>query len=275
MNSQQTKIGFIGAGNMAQAILSGLLEENWNSSQFIACDPAEVSQQKMKALNVSLAEDNATLVEQADIIVLAVKPQMVLKVLEPLTDLLSQQKPLIISIAAGVTIESLQKLSGGDCAVVRCMPNTPSLLRLGATGMYASEKVSDAQLAIAESIMQAVGLAFWVDDESLLDAVTAVSGSGPAYFFLLIEAMQKVGEELGLSQAVSRDLVIQTAIGAAHMTKESDLDAQQLRRNVTSPNGTTEAAINDFKNNNFEAVVQSALTKAFKRSQELAQEITS
>ena len=181
-----------------------------------------------------------------------------------------QQKPLVISIAAGIRSTDIERWLGGNCALVRCMPNTPALLQEGASGLYANAQVSAQQKQLAEDILSAAGMTLWVDREDLLDAVTAVSGSGPAYFFLLMECMQNAGEQLGLDADTARRLSLQTALGAARMATGGGDDPATLRNRVTSPGGTTEAAINCFQNNGFEQLVTRALTAARDRATELA-----
>jgi pyrroline-5-carboxylate reductase len=183
------------------------------------------------------------------------------------------RKPLIISIAAGIEINSLDKWLGGNLAIVRCMPNTPALVQTGATALYATPQVSEAQRQQADQILKAVGIARWVDDEAQLDAVTAVSGSGPAYFFLVMEAMQAAGEQLGLAPDLARQLTLQTALGSAQMAIESDVDVAELRRRVTSPGGTTHEAISSFENNGLRELFLKALTAARDRSESLAKEM--
>ena len=183
-----------------------------------------------------------------------------------------QDGQLIVSIAAGITCASLQSWVGAR-PVVRCMPNTPALLRQGVSGLYATAEVSDTQRQQAEQLLSAVGTALWLDQEQQLDAVTAVSGSGPAYFFLLIEAMTAAGEKLGLPRETASQLTLQTALGAARMAVASDVDAAELRRRVTSPAGTTEAAIKSFQASGFEAIVEQALQAAATRSAELAEQL--
>jgi len=182
--------------------------------------------------------------------------------------------PLIVSIAAGISCDSLQRWLGPrPQAIVRCMPNTPALLRQGVSGLFANAQVSAEQKAQAEQLLSAVGMALWLDEEHLIDAVTAVSGSGPAYFFLLIEAMTAAGQQLGLPRETAAQLTLQTALGAARMVCESDVEAAELRRRVTSPNGTTEAAIKAFQAGGFEQLVQQALNAAAQRSAELAEQL--
>ena len=204
--------------------------------------------------------------------VLATKPQVLKQVSQALAPSLNDGQ-LIVSIAAGISCASLANWLGAERAIVRCMPNTPALLRQGASGLYANAAVSAAQRELAEQLLSAVGLALWLENEQQIDAVTAVSGSGPAYFFLLIEAMTAAGEKLGLSREIAEQLTLHTALGAARMATSSDVDAAELRRRVTSPNGTTEAAIKAFQAGGFEALVQQALDAAAHRSAELAEQL--
>jgi len=252
------RIAFIGAGNMATSLIGGLLAQGIPASHIRASDPGAEQRAKVAAEHgIKLFENNAEAIAAADVVVLATKPQVLKGVCQTLAPSL-QPGQLIVSIAAGITCASLSAWLG-DVAIVRCMPNTPALLRQGVSGLYANAKVSPTQRQQAEQLLAAVGLALWLDEEQLIDAVTAVSGSGPAYFFLLIEAMTAAGEKLGLP----RDT----------MATESDVEAAELRRRVTSPNGTTEAAIKTFQAGGFEALVQQALDAAARRSAELAEQL--
>ena len=268
------QLAFIGAGNMASALIGGLVKQGFAPDRIIASDPMPTMLDKLRAVApVHLTSDNIAAIEAADVVVLAVKPQVMKQVLPPLAGTLQQRKPLIISIAAGIEIASIARWLGGDLPIVRCMPNTPALVQLGATGLFANAQVSAEQKKLADSILRAVGIALWVDKESQLDAVTAVSGSGPAYFFLVMEAIQAAGEKLGLAPAVASQLTLQTALGAARMALDSDVDVAELRRRVTSPNGTTERAIASFENDNLRSVFERALVACDARSQELAKEL--
>ena len=275
MKNESTKIAFIGAGNMARSLIGGLLKQGFAAQCISASDPAEACLEAARALgDIHTTSDNLQAIEQADIIVLAVKPQVLGSVVKPLQSYLSSNKPLLISIAAGINCESLQRWAGSDVPMVRCMPNTPALLQAGATGLYASSAVSEQQRSMTASILNAVGITVWVDKEADLDAVTALSGSGPAYFFLLIEAMQAMGEKLGLPLETATLLVQQTALGAARMAQEEQEDVAELRRRVTSRNGTTEAAVKSFQDNDLTGVVETALQAAYDRSQALAKELS-
>ncbi len=268
------RIGFIGGGNMASSIIGGLVASGFAAEQIWASDPNADSLNKLLAVApVNTASDNNALIAAVDIVILAVKPQIMKIVAGDIAASVQDRKPLIITIAAGVTSASLDGWLGGNTAIVRCMPNTPALVRSGATGLFANTEVNATQRAQAEQILQAVGLALWVDNEAQLDAVTALSGSGPAYFFLVMEAMQAKGLQMGLSAEVAKQLTLQTALGAAQMALGSDVDAAELRRRVTSPNGTTERAINILQAGGLEALFDQALEGARLRAEELAIEL--
>ena len=267
-------ITFIGAGNMASSIIGGLIAKGFSPQSITASDPFEPSRQQLhQTTGVSVSDDNLSAIEGADILVLAVKPQMMKKVLEDLAPAIQTLKPLIISIAAGIEIASMNTWLGGGQAIVRCMPNTPALVQAGATALYANSTVSTAQRAQADTILSAVGSALWVDSEAQLDAVTAVSGSGPAYFFLFMESMQAAAKELGLSDEAARELTLQTALGAAKMAIDSDVDTAELRRRVSSPGGTTVEAIAVFQQRGLTAIVHEAMTACRDRSAQLAREL--
>lgn len=268
----KTRIAFIGAGNMAASLIGGLRAQGLEAAQIRASDPGAEQRAKIHAEHgIDLFESNADAIEGADVVVLSVKPQAMKAVCEALKPSLKPEQ-LVVSIAAGITCASMKKWLGAQ-PIVRCMPNTPALLRQGVSGLYATDEVSAEQRQQAEQLLSAVGIALWLDSEAQLDAVTAVSGSGPAYFFLLIEAMTAAGEKLGLSRETASKLTLQTALGAAHMAVSSDVDAAELRRRVTSPNGTTEAAIKSFQANGFEALVEQALGAAAHRSAEMAEQL--
>ena len=260
-------ITFIGAGNMAGAIIGGLIQQGYPADNITACDPYLQSLEKLaRTTGIKTSTDNHEGVKNADVVILAVKPQVMDSVVKGLAPALSG-KPLIISIAAGIEIASLTQWLQGDFAIIRCMPNTPALLQEGATAMYANTHTSHEQRQLADTIISAFGIGVWVETESQLDAVTALSGSGPAYFFLLIEAMQQAGESMGLPADIAKQLTQQTAIGAAKMAQASDVDVAELRRQVTSPNGTTEAAIAIFQQEGFVELCHKALQAAHDKSE--------
>lgn len=262
------KIAFIGAGNMAKAIISGLLSSGVPANTIAVSARSEDSLNYAKNTFGVATGPSADIVRDADIIVLAVKPQQIKEVTASLRGK-TQPGSLVISIAAGVRIEDIES-SMGECAMIRCMPNTPSAVGMGASGLFANTRVSDEQKHSAEAILGAVGTTIFVAEEHLIDAVTAVSGSGPAYFFLFIEAMTDAGIELGLDKETSEQLAKQTALGAATLATKSEIDVQKLRKNVTSPNGTTEQAIKSFESNKLRAIVSQAMHACRDRAIELS-----
>jgi pyrroline-5-carboxylate reductase len=265
----EATITFIGAGNMARSLIGGLLAGGCDPARVRASDPMAEQRSALAALGITATEDNAGVVAGADVVVLAVKPQVMGAVLRSLSLAPTQ---LVISIAAGVPIASLERWSASHQPIVRCMPNTPALLRAGITALFANPAVDPAQSALAEQILGAAGRTLWVDEERLLDAVTAVSGSGPAYFFYLMEAMIAAGEALGLSRAIAAELTLETAYGAALMARQPGADPAELRRNVTSPGGTTERALRIFDESGVREIVIAALRGADQRAAELARE---
>jgi pyrroline-5-carboxylate reductase len=272
MNFNDITIGFIGAGNMATALIEGLLAQGQAASHLWASDTDTAKLDAFAARGLQTTRDNRALVKACDLVVLAVKPQIMDQVLAGLDDTLEHTDCLLVSIAAGIRISSIEAATRSGQAIVRCMPNTPALVREGATGLYANSWVSAEQRTLALGLLQAVGKACWLDNEDQIDAVTALSGSGPAYFFLLMEAMQDAAVQLGLPPDIARELCLQTALGSARLALASDVDVAELRRRVTSPNGTTEAAIQQFEREDLRAIVARALGKAAERSKELSGE---
>ncbi len=282
-------IGFIGGGNMAGSLIGGLISAGFSASNITVAEPDKIRRQKLsQQFNIyTSAENNETL--SCEIIILAVKPQLLKTVCLQLGQQLDNSKAnklLFISIAAGVKSTEINRWLNNKSdkqgtgqtnghAIVRCMPNTPALLQCGVSGLFANTLVTDIQKQQAEQIMQAVGIVVWLENEHQLNAVTAVSGSGPAYFFLMMEAMQQAGEKLGLATDIAQQLVLQTALGAARMATESDLSPAELRQKVTSKGGTTEQAILSFQSANFQQIVLNALEAANNRSISLADELGS
>ena len=268
---KNSRISFIGCGNMGRSLIGGLIANGLSVNSITGADVnAEQRQTTASQYNIEVLEDNQQAIKDADVVVLAVKPQSMHETLESIKATLSLEKPLFISIAAGIKLSDLGKWAGGDLAIVRAMPNTPALIQAGATALCANQITSDAQRDLAEAIMRSVGLALWLDDESLMDTVTALSGSGPAYYFLIMEAMEKAATLLGLPQDQARILTLQTAFGAAKMALESTHDAESLRKQVTSPGGTTEQALNVLMNGDIEGLFADALKAAQERAAELA-----
>lgn len=267
-------MAFIGGGNMASSIIGGLVASGFAADAIWASDPIADSLARLKQVApVNTTSDNSEAVAAADVVVLAVKPQIMKSVAQSIAADVQARQPLIISIAAGIDIANLDRWLGGNLSIVRSMPNTPALVRTGATGLFATERVSQEQRRQTETILQSVGSVHWFDREAALDAVTAVSGSGPAYFFLVMEAMQAAGEKLGLSPAQAKKLTLQTALGAATMALQSDVEPDELRRRVTSPNGTTERAIGELEQGGLRELFEQALMAARDRSIELSQEL--
>ena len=264
-------ITFIGGGNMAQALIGGLISRGLPATRITVSDPVAQIRELLLEKDVHVTEDNVTAIKDADIVVLAVKPQVLGSVLKPLQGLFEQK--LIISIVAGAEIQTISELTGND-RVVRVMPNTPALVQTGAHGIFAKEEVGAKDRELATQVLAATGLTLWVATEAQIDAVTAVSGSGPAYFFYMMESMIRAGKNMGLDEKVATALTLQTALGAAQMAITSANSPSELRKNVTSPNGTTQAALEVFDRAQISQNIQTALAAAQKRSQELAQELS-
>lgn len=265
------KLGFIGAGNMARSLAGGLLTNGWPADRLSLADPdAEQRRGVEQALGLKTFADNHELADNSDILVLAVKPQLLAEVATGIRAAVQKRKPLVISIAAGIRADDIDRWLGGNLAIVRAMPNTAALIGSGATGLYANARVSDKQRDEAESILRAVGVTVWVADESLIDTVTAVSGSGPAYFFLVMEALEKAAIRHGLDPATARLLTLETAYGAAKMALEGGEEPATLRRRVTSPGGTTERAVQKLQEGRIEPLFDEAVVAAIRRARELA-----
>ncbi|RDH82063.1 MAG: pyrroline-5-carboxylate reductase [endosymbiont of Escarpia spicata] len=265
-------ITFIGGGNMAASLISGLVADGYDPTHITASDPNKERLAQLAANYAIRTEtDNDAAVQNADIVVLAVKPQVLESVVRDVAGAIWRHQPLVISIAAGVREAALREWLGEDIALVRTMPNTPAMIQSGASGLHASENVSDIQKDQAESILRAVGLTCWVTDESQMDAVTALSGSGPAYFFLVMEAMEAAAIKMGLEAETARLLTLQTALGAARMAMESKDSPATLREKVTSPGGTTERALGILQEGGLPALFEQALNGARDRSQELSE----
>jgi pyrroline-5-carboxylate reductase len=263
--------GFIGAGNMAQAIIGGLIRTGTLAENISIYEPnTELANRLVSGLGIQAVSENTAIFESCDVIMLAVKPQIMQAALESAKSVILKPGAFIVSIAAGVPIHLLQSWMGEMHPVIRVMPNTPALVGAGVSGLFASEQANDKQKQAAESIMRAVGSVIWVENEALIDAVTAVSGSGPAYFFYFIEALERAALENGLSAEHARLLSMETAFGAAKLALESDVDAATLRQQVTSPGGTTEAAIKVFENQAVSDSISLAVQAAADRARDLA-----
>lgn len=266
-------IAFIGGGNMSGSMIGGLLARGHEAGRIWVSDPEAECRERLGARGVHATADNGEAAAAADIAVLAVKPQQLRAACRDIATTVAERRMLVISIAAGIGTASLQSWLGADTAIVRCMPNTPALLQASATALYATPTVSEAQRTAAHEILASVGFVAWVQDEDAMHAVTALSGSGPAYFFLVMEAMQLAGENLGLDPALARQLTAQTALGAARMALETDVDVVELRRRVTSPGGTTERALRVLEERGLRRIFEGALEAASNRSRELSDEL--
>jgi pyrroline-5-carboxylate reductase len=271
MHMSEQRISFIGGGNMARSLIGGLIADGRDPNSIWVTDinPQPLEQLRSR-LGVNIAASNTAAVEQAEIVILAIKPQAMHNVALEIREAAQRCKPLIISIAAGIREQDLSQWLGGNLAIVRTMPNTPALVQAGATALYANTQVNAQQRNEAETIMRAVGMSLWLDDEPLMDVVTALSGSGPAYFFLVMEALEVAATRLGLPAETARLLTQQTAFGAAKMALETPEDVATLRVRVTSPGGTTEQAIKVFENGGLRELIDKAVEAATHRSAELA-----
>lgn len=264
-------IAFIGGGNMARSLIGGLVACGHAPAAIRVAEPVAALREALQAdFGVTACEHGAQAVAGARTWVLAVKPQVMRAVCEELAPLAQAQRTLVVSIAAGITTAQLERWLGGALPVVRAMPNTPALLGAGVTGLFASPRVDAAGRTSAQSLLDTVGKTVWIDTEALMDAVTAVSGSGPAYLFLLAEAMIDAGIREGLPADTARTLTLQTLLGGARMLTESDADAAELRRRVTSPGGTTQAAVETFEAGGLRALVADAIHAARVRGAELS-----
>jgi len=266
-----TQIAFIGGGNMAGSLIGGLLHTGFNAEYIRVADPDDARLEHLRQrFKVHTCADNLSAVRDAQVVVFAVKPQVFRDAARPLATTLVKYRPLIISIAAGVPEKDIRRWLGYQAAIVRAMPNTPALIGAGAAALYANSMVNGAQRTLAKEMFEAVGLALWIEDEKFMNAVTAVSGSGPAYFFLVMEIMEAVARELGLPADAAGKLVQQTAYGAARMALESQIDVAKLRKQVTSPGGTTAAALKILDTENLRKMFLQALTAARDRGVQLS-----
>lgn len=271
---KQHILGFIGGGNMASSLIGGLRSDGYPPENIWVSD---IDKTKLDDLayrfGIRTTTDNFMVAEQASIVILAVKPPFMKQVVIELAETIQARKPVLISIAAGITETALDTWAGGGASIVRTMPNTPALVKAGATALHANAKTTTEQRSRAEAILRSVGLTVWVEDESLLNAVTALSGSGPAYLFMLMEAMEEAGVEMGLDRSTARLLSQQTALGAGRIAIESEEPPAELRRRVTSPGGTTERAIAVFEKGQFTGLVGEAMRAAAERAAELSQQL--
>ena len=269
------KISFIGGGNMAQALISGLVSCGVKPSLITVADPSSEAREQLAAKGLNTVDPTAdakAAVIGADIVVLAVKPQVMKAVVSGFADVLDKQ--LVISVAAGLSTALLSNMLGGYSNIVRAMPNTPAMIQMGATGLYGTDDISAEQKQLATAVMEASGLVMWVDNEEHMHAVTAVSGSAPAYMFYFIEAMVDGAVALGLDKEQASALAMQTMLGSAKMALGSEDAPSELRRKVTSPNGTTQAAIESMQANDIGRQIVEAMQACYDRSQALSEEMS-
>jgi len=258
---------------MARSLIGGLLNANIKAENFAVADPDDESRKQIQDnFNIATFKQNSDVAANATVIVLAVKPQVIQEAINSIVDVVKANNPLLISIAAGIRIIDIQKwLGGADLSIVRVMPNTPAVVGSGASALFANQAVSESQRDLAESILRSVGVTAWLSDEDQMDTVTALSGSGPAYFFYLMDALQQAAISNGLDHQTARLLTLETAFGSAKLALESThLEFADLRRNVTSPGGTTEAAIRVLEDAKVDRLFRNAINAAKVRSQELA-----
>lgn len=275
-NMHNTTIGFIGGGNMATALIGGLIANGGDASAILVSDPNEERRRYLAerfGITTCTENENSQLVEKSDVVVLAVKPQVLRNVCHTISESVRHNQPLVLSVAAGIRLTDIERWLGATTPLVRTMPNTPALVQSGATALTANSQVTSNQKELAEGIMRAVGLTLWIEKEEQMDAVTALSGSGPAYIFLIVEALEQAATKLGLPEETARLLALQTAFGASKMALESPDDCATLRQCVTSPGGTTERALAVLEENNLRGIFEQALEAARDRSIELANQL--
>ncbi len=270
-STKNMQITFIGGGNMARSLIGGLISAGTPVQHISVAEPCSETRTALYAdFGVSIFSENTAAAEQADVLILAVKPQVLSEALTPLAGLITTNKPLLISVAAGITTTSIENWAGHGSALVRVMPNTPALVRAGISALFANMYASQVQRDLAESIMRAVGTTVWVNSEPLMDIVTAVSGSGPAYFFYLMQAIENAAVHEGLDANTARLLTLETALGAARLALESSESPGTLRARVTSPGGTTEAGIKALDTAGVSEATGRAVAAARHRANELA-----
>lgn len=272
---QHKKVAFIGAGNMTKAIIKGMVANGYPVDHIMATNRSEGKLVELeKLLNIKTSTSNTDALDFADVIILSVKPQMMADMLQPLQSHPAISEKLFVSVAAGLTTQRLQTMLGGNYAVVRVMPNTPSAIGKGMSGLFANAQVSPAQRQFVGDMMQQTGEVVWVDDEHMIDGVIAAAGSSPAYFFLFLEAMQKKAEALGFSPPQARKMVQQAMLGSAELVcKNEDIPLSELRNQVTSKGGTTAQAVAHLQNSGLETMVADAMQAAIDRAQEMSEQL--
>ena len=265
---------FIGGGNMASCIVSGLSNTNTDKYRITVCDPNQAKLDLLKEkYKVEICLSNKKAVKHADLLILAVKPQSIRSVINEIQSLI-KSSAIIISVAAGVKTTSIKSWLGKSNVIIRAMPNTPSAVLCGATGLYTKPGTSEKTKNQVKAIFDAIGYSCWVDDEKDINAVIALSGSSPAYFFKIFEIMQGIGQELGLDEKKAFELLIQTFIGSSKMIRKMDNTPAQLREQVTSPGGTTERALNVFSKENLAGTLREAMHKAYERAEEMSEDFS-
>ncbi len=268
-----TRLAFIGGGNMAGGIIGGLLESGWPVENLSVSDPDDERRRALRRrFGLTCLRDNAQCAQRGEVVVLAVKPQFLRAATASIAALLQREKPLLISIAAGIRCADVLRWAGGELALVRVMPNTPALVNAGISGLFANPLASEAQRELAQTVMQAVGETVWVQRESLINVVTAVSGSGPAYFFKLMELLAASAAEHGLDRETAEKLAMHTALGAAVLAGRDGQPPATLRQQVTSPGGTTQSALAEMESRGLHQAVQAGVAAAVRRAEQLADE---
>ncbi len=258
---------------MAISLIGGLIADGFDSQSIVVADIDKNKRETLaKRFNIQTFDSANAAAQTADTLVLAVKPQALKDVTQEIAAVVKSQKPLVISIAAGIGTVDIARWLGGETAIVRAMPNTPALVQCGASGLFANTQVSEKQREDAETILRATGLTVWMDNEEQINAVTALSGSGPAYFFRIMESLEVAGRELGLSQQAAHILTLQTALGAAKLAMESSDTIASLRQSVTSPGGTTEQGLRVMEEHDIDALFKAVLQAAYERAEQLADE---
>jgi pyrroline-5-carboxylate reductase len=268
---QNTTIAFIGGGNMARSLIAGLLSKDYPADKIVVSDPDENKLQELQNdFGVNIQQDNKTAANMSEVVFFAVKPQILRNVAVDLVEIIQQRGPLVISVAIGIPLSVLQCWLGGYKIIIRSMPNTPVAVSEGMVGLYADKAIAQDHRELATAIFNTVGQVLWAENEKLIDVIAALSGSGPAMIFLVMEALQKAGEKLGLTTKAAQQLTLQTILGSGKLASISEQDVVQLRKQVTSPNGTTERAIAALQDGKLEELFVTAMAAAIKRAQELA-----
>ena len=270
---QMPRIAIIGAGHMARALLGGLIDNGTERARLAVADVAPAALEGVRAqFGVAVCTNNTEAARDAEVVILAVRPPDVRAALLALEPAIGRQRPLVISVAAGVRIAAIRGWLGGHVRVVRCMPNGPALIGCGVTALYAESQVDERDRTLAQDLLATVGTVVWLEQEAQMDAVTAVSGSGPAYFYLLIEALEAAARECGLPPQIARTLSIETAHGAGRIAQRRTASPAELRAQVASKGGTTEAALRELESADLRGIVSRAVAAAARRAREIAEQ---